>query len=171
MNFTSLTSIFLAVKYKDGKPSDAQLLELSIRVASKWERIGLLLGLSQDQIDDIKVNKDDKAYSMLLEWRNITTSPIPYKVLYDVLCHKTVRLDVVAREFCLSQTRWTNWRWVARLGRNIGKDWESLGGCTRFLLAELQEIDLGKKLLSQKACHMLQKWKQKNGHDATYQNL
>ncbi|PFX24801.1 D-inositol 3-phosphate glycosyltransferase [Stylophora pistillata] len=95
----------LKVKYKDGKPSDAQLLELSIRVASKWERIGLLLGLSQDQIDDIKVNKDDKAYSMLLEWRNITTSPIPYKALYDVLCHKTVRLDVVAREFCLSQTR------------------------------------------------------------------
>lgn len=91
----------LQVQYKLGKPSEIQLLELSSRVASKWERIGVLLRLSQDQIDDIKINKDDKAYSMLLDWRNITTSPIPYKELYDALCHKHVRLNVVAREFCL----------------------------------------------------------------------
>lgn len=91
----------LQVQYKLGEPSEIQLLELSSRVASKWERIGVLLGLTQDQIDDIKINKDNRAYSMLLDWRNITTSPIPYKELYDVLCHKSVRLNVVAREFCL----------------------------------------------------------------------
>lgn len=92
-----------AVKYKDGKPSDTQLLELSSCIAAKWERIGILLGLSVDQIEDIKVNRDEKPNSMLVEWRNVTDSLIPYKALYDALCHKTVRLDGVAKEFCLDE--------------------------------------------------------------------
>ncbi|XP_022808878.1 ankyrin-3-like isoform X1 [Stylophora pistillata] len=57
------------------------------------------------------------------------------------------------------------------LGQSIGIKWEQLGRRLNFSDEKLQEIDLDKRFLSQKAYQMLKEWKHRDGPDATYQNL
>ena len=89
------------MKYKVGVPGDRELLDLSIAIAPKWERVGILLGLSKDAINDIKINEKDKAYQMLLDWKNTTTSSSHYEDLYRALCDNKVRRSNAAKKFCL----------------------------------------------------------------------
>lgn len=89
------------LQYKGGVPGDCELLHLSIDIAPKWERVGILLGLSDLQIGDIKTNENDKAYRMLMDWRRTTKSHCHYKDLYNALCDDMVRLNDVAKKFCL----------------------------------------------------------------------
>ena len=89
------------MKYKVGVPGDRELLDLSIAIAPKWERVGILLGLSDHEIGDIKINEKDKAYRMLLDWRNTTASLSHYQDLYRALCDNKVRLNSIAKTFCL----------------------------------------------------------------------
>lgn len=91
----------LVVQYKDGVPDDLELFELSIAIAPKWERVGILLGLSFYEIGDIKINEKDKAYRMLLDWKNNTTSLSHYQDLYIALCDNEVQLNSIAKTFCL----------------------------------------------------------------------
>ena len=91
----------LEVNYKDGAPSDAELLRLSSQIAAKWNAIGILLGFSKHQLDSIGTNAMDKAHQMLSEWKNFTSSQSHYKDLYIALCDETVRLNNIAKEFCL----------------------------------------------------------------------
>ena len=62
--------------------------------------MGLRLGIGQDVLDEIETNEKDKAYRMLLHWRNITSSNALYRDLYHALCHVRVGLNNVAKEFC-----------------------------------------------------------------------
>ena len=105
---TTCVSIFhliLLVAFKEGKPDDLELNELAGKVASKWERLGLHLGLSQDVLDDIAANAKDKPYEMLLHWsRNIPPSCAPYHQLYNALCESRVGLSNLARDFCCKKT-------------------------------------------------------------------
>ena len=89
------------MQYKVGVPGDRELLDLSIAIAPKWERVGILLGLSDHEIGDIKINEKDKAYRMLLAWRNTTASLSHYQDLYRALCDNKVRLNSIAKTFCL----------------------------------------------------------------------
>ena len=91
----------LEVNYKVGAPSDAELLQLSSRISAKWNAIGILLGFSSHQVDSIGTNAKDKAYQMLLDWKNSTSSLSPHEDLYNALCHEKVRLNNIAKEFCL----------------------------------------------------------------------
>ena len=89
------------MNYKDGVPSDVELLELSSQIAAKWSPIGILLGLSRYQVGSIKTNAEDKPYQMLLDWKDSTSSQSHYKDLYNALCNDKVLLNNVAKTFCL----------------------------------------------------------------------
>ena len=91
----------LEVKYKVGAPSDAELLQLSSCIAAKWNAIGILLGLSNNQVGSIETNAKDKPFQMLLDWKNSTSSRSHYKDLYNALCNEKVQLNNKAKEFCL----------------------------------------------------------------------
>ena len=92
------------VAFKQGKLSDLDLDELALKVASKWQKLGLHLGISQDVLDEIEANEKEKPYRMLLHWRNTTTSTALYCDLYYALCHRRVGLNNVAKEFCGKET-------------------------------------------------------------------
>ena len=90
--------------FKQGRTGDADLDELAEKIAAKWQKLGLHLGISQDVLDDIEANKQEKPYRMLLHWRNTTTSTALYRDLYHALCHHRVGLNNVAKEFCGKET-------------------------------------------------------------------
>ena len=88
------------VAFKQGRPGDADLDELAEKIAAKWQELGLRLGISQDELDEIEANEKEKPYRMLLHWRNTTASTTFYRDLYNALCHPRVGLNNVAKEFC-----------------------------------------------------------------------
>ena len=92
------------VAFKQGRPGDLDLDELALKVAAKWQKLGLHLGISQDVLDDIEANEKEKPYRMLLHWRNTTTSTELYRDLNNALCHQRVGLNNVAKEFCGKET-------------------------------------------------------------------
>ena len=92
------------VVFKEGKPGDCDLDDLAGKIAAKWQELGLRLGISQDQLDEIDANEKRKPYRMLLHWRNTTTSATLYRDLYNALGHHRVGLNNVAKEFCGKET-------------------------------------------------------------------
>jgi len=99
-----LTNVDKTVRFKEGKPGDGDLDELAGKIAAKWQKLGLRLGISQDVLDEIDANAREKPYRMLLHWRNTTTSTTFYCDLYNALCHHRVGLNNVANEFCGKET-------------------------------------------------------------------
>ena len=98
---TEASSLSHVVAFKEGKPGDLELNDLAGKVGTKWNYLGLRLGIGQDVLDRIETyEKEDKPYRMLLHWRNVTSSNALYRDLYDALCHVRVDLNNVAKEFC-----------------------------------------------------------------------
>lgn len=93
------------VAFKEGKPGDLELNELAGKIAAKWQLLGLYLRISQDVLDDIAANAEDKPYRMLLHWsRNTPLSSTPYRLLYDAMCKIRVGFSNLARDFCCKKT-------------------------------------------------------------------
>ena len=90
--------------FKEGKPSDLELDDLALQIGAKWKRIGIRLGISNDVLEGIVANKEEKPFQMLLYWRNTTTSATPYHDIYNALCHSGVGLNNLAKEFCCKET-------------------------------------------------------------------
>ena len=88
---------------KDGEPSDEELEYLSRKLAEKWKTLGRRLGFDEADIDDFgQANKKlkEKAYKMLLAWKQKVGSEATYKVLYDTLCHELVECKHLAEQYC-----------------------------------------------------------------------
>ena len=96
---------FYIVAFKDGIPNDRELDELAAKIGKMWDKVGLYLDISQEVLDGIAVNAEDKPYRMLLRWRDQSTSTTLYKDLYDALCHNRVGLNNVAKLFCCKEIR------------------------------------------------------------------
>ena len=60
---------------------------------------------------------------------------------------------------------------LEQLGIDIGKDWGKLGRRLQLKPPTLQEINKAHDQLSEKGYHMLKRWKENKGTDATYQAL
>ena len=45
----------------------------------------------------------DKAYNMLMDWKQREGSAATYQVLYDALCHRLVGCKGLAEKFCCYQ--------------------------------------------------------------------
>lgn len=69
----------------------------------KWENLGRRLGFAQPKIDALHKENErlfDKAHRMLLSWKERDGSDATNQVLCDALCHKLVKLKILAEEFC-----------------------------------------------------------------------
>ena len=104
VNSKLLLFLIIIVAFKEGKPSDLELNDLAGKICTKWQKLGLRLGISQNVLDEIKINGEDRPYQMLLRWRNTTASATLYRDLYYALCDHRVGLNNVAKEFCGKQT-------------------------------------------------------------------
>ena len=88
---------------KDGKPSYEKLQYLARELVGKWKTLGRRLGFNEAVIDDLdQANEElaEKAYKMLIAWKQKVGSEATYKVLYDTLCHELVECKDLAEQYC-----------------------------------------------------------------------
>ena len=91
---------------KDGKPSYKELQYLSRELAGKWKALGRCLEFSEAAIEDFdQANKElkEKAYKMLMAWKQKVSSKATYKVLYDTLCDDLVECKDLAEQYCCNE--------------------------------------------------------------------
>ena len=91
---------------KDGEPSDEEMEYLSRKLSEKWKTLGRRLGFDQAAIDDFHQANDklaEKAYKMLMAWKQKKGSEATYKVLYDTLCHELVECKDLAEQYCCNK--------------------------------------------------------------------
>ena len=91
---------------KDGKPTDCELEELSLKLEEKWKELGSCLGFNNAAITNL--DKDykklaRKAFSMLLAWKQKEGCKATYTVLYNALCDKLVKCKLLAENFCCDE--------------------------------------------------------------------
>ena len=87
-------------------PSDDELGDLSLELGEKWGELGRQLGFNQAAIDNFDLTKRelaDKAFKMLMAWKQKEGSNATYKVLYDALCNKKVQCKLFAEQFCCDE--------------------------------------------------------------------
>ena len=95
--------MYLFFTVKVGCPSEDELEELSIMLSDNWGKFGRRLGFAQARITAFHKENEklsDKAYAMLMEWKEREGSDGNYKVLYDALCHKLVNCKRIAEKIC-----------------------------------------------------------------------
>ena len=88
---------------KKGIPTDDVLEHLSITLSNDWRTLGRRLQVRESKLQ--KMDKDherisEKAYAMLLYWKQRNGSDATYRVLNEALCHTLVNRRDLAQEFC-----------------------------------------------------------------------
>ena len=87
---------------KEGTPTNDELEELSQRLA-KWKPLGRRLNIDEARLSGFhKENEEmsEKAFQMLLYWKQRDGLGASYQVLFKALCHKLVNLKELAEKFC-----------------------------------------------------------------------
>ena len=74
-----------------------------MELGDKWGKLGRSLGFNQAAI--ISFDRDhkglnEKAFQMLIAWREKEGADATYKVLYNALCNKRVQRKELAQQFC-----------------------------------------------------------------------
>jgi len=90
-------------KVKEGSPSFEELEDLAGCIAEAWKRLGRRLKFDESQLTGFhKENEEysEKAYKMLLAWKQRNASAATYRVLHDALCHNLVSRRDLAEKFC-----------------------------------------------------------------------
>ena len=88
---------------KAGVPSDDDLEGLSLMLADKWEQLGRRLGFDQARIIAYRKENEklaEKAFNMLMDWKQSEASAGTYQVLYNALCHQFVNCKSIAEKIC-----------------------------------------------------------------------
>ncbi|XP_078368668.1 uncharacterized protein LOC144652516 isoform X2 [Oculina patagonica] len=88
---------------KDGNPSVDELEVLSTRLGDNWEKLGRRLGFDQPELTAFErenARLSDRAYRMLMSWKQREGYDATYQVLYDALIHDLVACRLLAEEFC-----------------------------------------------------------------------
>lgn len=101
-----MTYFFFAFSVKIGQPEDDELEELSDAIADKWEKLARRLGFGRAKVISFHKENEklaEKAYNMLMDWKQKEGSAGTYQVLYNALCHRLVGCRDLAEEFCCNQ--------------------------------------------------------------------
>ena len=96
-------SLLFAVAVKEGCPSDYELQKLSKEITGVWMKLGRQLNFRASKLTGFHKDHDElreKAYAMLLEWKNARGSDATYQVLYEGLCDKLVNRKDLAEKVC-----------------------------------------------------------------------
>ena len=92
-----------AVKIKEGCPSDDELEGLALRIVEDWKALGRRLKFDKSQLAGFHKDNEkssEKAYEMLMAWKQRDGEDAAYRVLYDGLCHIYVRRRDLAEDIC-----------------------------------------------------------------------
>ena len=98
-------SCVLFVAVKEGSPTENDLEELAREIINEWRKLGRRLlesnESSLDTIDKENPEYSEKAYKMLLKWKQAKASHATFKVLHYALCHPLIERRDLAEKFCL----------------------------------------------------------------------
>ena len=95
---------FLGAAVKEGIPSNDDLELLSVKV-EKWKTLGRRLKFEEAELTAFDKENDrlsEKAFAMLLEWKQKNASKATYRCLYNALCHELMNRKDLAEKFCCS---------------------------------------------------------------------
>ena len=87
---------------KKGVPSNDELEHLSLEIA-QWEKLGRRLNFKNSELKAFhKENEEwsEKAFAMLLKWKETNGSSATYRCLCKALCHEFVNRKDLAEKFC-----------------------------------------------------------------------
>ena len=88
---------------KEGNPTEDELEYLSAEVSDDWRTLGRRLAFKEAQLQEFDTGYgkiSEKAYAMLLAWKQRDGSGASYSVLYKALCDKRVKRRDLAQKFC-----------------------------------------------------------------------
>ena len=101
--FKCSSTLFFVVVVKDGSPSPDELEEVSVSIGKSWRALGRRLKIDKaklDGFDHCKWELSEKAYEMLMEWKQNEGSDTTYRVLHEALCHKFINRTDLADKIC-----------------------------------------------------------------------
>ena len=87
----------------EDSPTDGVLQHLSIRVSNHWKKLGRQLNFHEAELQEFDNSHreiSEKAYAMLLTWKQRDGSDATYSVLNQALRDNRVRRRDLAQEFC-----------------------------------------------------------------------
>ena len=87
----------------EGSPTDVVLENLSKKIPNNWRSLGRRLNFDEaklQEFDDSHKQISEKAYAMLLAWRQRDGSAATYSVLNEALCDPLVERTDLAQIFC-----------------------------------------------------------------------
>ena len=85
---------------KKGIPTDDELEEMSRKIPNPdWKRLGRRLSFEKAELQEFDQGHE-KAYDMLMAWKQREGSAATYRVLNKALCDIRVKRRDLARQFC-----------------------------------------------------------------------
>ena len=87
----------------EGCPTEDELERLSKKVSNNWRRLGRRLSFHEPEMQEFDEGHkqiSEKAYAMLLAWKQRSSSDATYSVLNKALCDTRVNRRDLAKEFC-----------------------------------------------------------------------
>ena len=88
---------------KEGSPTDVVLENLSKRISNDWRTFGRRLNFNEAELKEFDNSREqisEKAYAMLLTWKQRDGSAATYSVLNQALCDLLVERKDLAQIFC-----------------------------------------------------------------------
>ena len=88
---------------KEGSPTDVVLENLSKRISNDWRTLGRRLNFNEAELKEFDNSHEqisEKAYAMLLAWKQRDGSDATYSVLNQALCDPLVERKDLAQIFC-----------------------------------------------------------------------
>ena len=90
---------------REGSPENSDLERLANHIIKEWKKLGRrLLESDEALLDAVDMDNDkcsERAYQMLLKWKEAKGSDATFRVLHDALCHDLVSRRDLAEKFCL----------------------------------------------------------------------
>ena len=96
-------SILVGKKLKEGILCNDDHQGLSNSISKGWRKLGRLLGIREEDLDDIDERGRDfceRAYQMLRLWKEKNASNATYRFLCQALCHEYLNRRDLAEYFC-----------------------------------------------------------------------
>ena len=100
--FKFFFSVFVG-EVKKGVPTEDELEVLSEKIPDHWKKLGRRLTFDKAELEAFDKDNDkivDKAYAMLIVWKEREGSAATYRVLNKALCDIRVKRRDLAQQFC-----------------------------------------------------------------------
>ena len=95
------------MELKEGTPQNEELERLANGIGDSWKKLArrLKLELRIPDIDNRKEQLSEKAYQMLMEWKQSNADHATYEVLFKALAHDLVGRRDLAEKYCFKGWR------------------------------------------------------------------